>query len=149
MEKIRVLIMGAAGRDFHNFNVVYRDDASVEVVAFTATQIPDIEGRGYPAELAGPPVGVAVRKYDLHTGTSTAHRLAEGRTCGEPVFVPAAGASGEDEGYLLTLVHDAAENASELVVLDATRVESEPVARVHLPTRVPAGFHGSWIAEPA
>jgi predicted GTPase len=49
----RVLIMGAAGRDFHNFNVVYRDDPEVEVVAFTATQIPFIENRRYPPELAG------------------------------------------------------------------------------------------------
>jgi predicted GTPase len=49
----RVLIMGAAGRDFHNFNVVYRGDEEVEVVAFTATQIPFIENRTYPAELAG------------------------------------------------------------------------------------------------
>jgi predicted GTPase len=53
MEKTRVLIMGAAGRDFHNFNVVYRNNPSFEVVAFTATQIPNIEGRRYPAELAG------------------------------------------------------------------------------------------------
>ena len=50
----RVLIMGAAGRDFHNFNVVYRDDADTEVVSFTATQIPFIEKRKYPPELAGP-----------------------------------------------------------------------------------------------
>jgi predicted GTPase len=49
----RVLIMGAAGRDFHNFNVVYRGDPEVEVVAFTATQIPFIENRRYPPELAG------------------------------------------------------------------------------------------------
>jgi predicted GTPase len=49
----KVLIMGAAGRDFHNFNVAYRDDPEVEVVAFTATQIPGIEGRRYPPELAG------------------------------------------------------------------------------------------------
>ncbi len=49
----RVIIMGAAGRDFHNFNVAYRDDPLVEVVAFTATQIPGIAGRRYPAELAG------------------------------------------------------------------------------------------------
>lgn len=48
-----MVIIGAAGRDFHNFNVVYRDDESYEVVAFTATQIPGIEGRTYPAELAG------------------------------------------------------------------------------------------------
>ncbi len=51
--RIRTIIMGAAGRDFHNFNVVYREDDTYEVVAFTATQIPDIEGRGYPAVLAG------------------------------------------------------------------------------------------------
>ena len=53
MSKRRILIMGAAGRDFHNFNTLYRKDGSVEVVAFTATQIPDIEGRKYPVELAG------------------------------------------------------------------------------------------------
>mgnify|MGYP001452992650 FL=1 len=53
MPKTRVLIMGAAGRDFHNFNRYYRDNEAYEVVAFTATQIPDIEGRTYPPELAG------------------------------------------------------------------------------------------------
>ena len=53
MKRTRVLIMGAAGRDFHNFNMVYRDNEQYEVVAFTATQIPSIEGRKYPAELAG------------------------------------------------------------------------------------------------
>ncbi len=53
MECTRVLIMGAAGRDFHNFNVFFRDNEAYEVVAFTATQIPNIEGRKYPAELAG------------------------------------------------------------------------------------------------
>jgi predicted GTPase len=53
MSTIRTLIMGAAGRDFHNFNVFFRDNPDYEVVAFTATQIPDIEGRTYPTELAG------------------------------------------------------------------------------------------------
>ncbi len=53
MSKRKVIIMGAAGRDFHNFNVFYRDNDAYEVVAFTATQIPNIEGRKYPAELAG------------------------------------------------------------------------------------------------
>ncbi|HLE27794.1 MAG TPA: cyclic 2,3-diphosphoglycerate synthase, partial [Anaerolineales bacterium] len=53
MTRTRILIMGAAGRDFHNFNTVYRDNDAFEVVAFTATQIPNIEGRVYPAELAG------------------------------------------------------------------------------------------------
>ncbi|WP_082588555.1 cyclic 2,3-diphosphoglycerate synthase [Terrabacter sp. Root181] len=51
--RTRVVILGAAGRDFHDFNVVFRDDPAYEVVAFTATQIPDIDGRRYPPELAG------------------------------------------------------------------------------------------------
>jgi predicted GTPase len=59
----RVVIMGAGGRDFHNFNVAYRDDPDIEVVAFTATQIPDIDDRVYPPSLAGPryPDGIPVR----------------------------------------------------------------------------------------
>jgi predicted GTPase len=59
---IHTLIMGAAGRDFHNFNVYFRDNPDYEVVAFTATQIPDIEGRTYPKELAGKlyPAGIPI-----------------------------------------------------------------------------------------
>jgi predicted GTPase len=53
MERRRVVIVGAAGRDFHNFNVLFRDSAAYEVIAFTATQIPNIDGRRYPPELAG------------------------------------------------------------------------------------------------
>ena len=53
MKRRKVIIIGAAGRDFHNFNTRFRNDASVEVAAFTAAQIPDIDGRKYPAELAG------------------------------------------------------------------------------------------------
>jgi len=64
MAKKKVIIMGAAGRDFHNFNTLYRDNDEYEVVAFTATQIPDIAGRKYPAELAGKlyPSGIPI--YD-------------------------------------------------------------------------------------
>src|SRR5262245_43244752 len=63
MERRRVLIVGAAGRDFHNFNLVYRGRPEYKVVAFTAAQIPNIEGRLYPAELAGDlyPQGIAIR----------------------------------------------------------------------------------------
>ena len=62
MNRTRILIMGAAGRDFHNFQVCYRDDPSVEVIAFTATQIPGIENRIFPPELAGPlyPQGIPI-----------------------------------------------------------------------------------------
>jgi len=62
MNKIKILIMGAAGRDFHNFNVYFRNNPNYEVVAFTATQIPDIAGRKYPVELSGPlyPKGIPI-----------------------------------------------------------------------------------------
>jgi predicted GTPase len=62
MDRIKVIIMGAAGRDFHNFNTYFRNKQEYEVVAFTATQIPDITGRQYPSELAGPhyPNGVPI-----------------------------------------------------------------------------------------
>src|ERR1039458_8238784 len=58
----KVLILGAAGRDFHNFNVIFRNNPEFHVVAFTATQIPDIDGRRYPAELAGDlyPDGISI-----------------------------------------------------------------------------------------
>ena len=64
MDKIKIIIMGAAGRDFHNFNTYYRDNELYQVVAFTATQIPNIEGRIYPAELAGSlyPAGIPIHE---------------------------------------------------------------------------------------
>ncbi len=64
--RVRVIILGAAGRDFHNFNMTYRDDKKYEVVAFTATQIPNIDGRQYPAKLAGPlyPQGIPIWPED-------------------------------------------------------------------------------------
>ena len=59
-----VLIMGAAGRDFHNFNVIFRDNPEYNVVAFTATQIPNIFGRNYPAQLAGKLNPKGIKIYD-------------------------------------------------------------------------------------
>jgi len=64
MSSKNILIMGAAGRDFHNFNVVYRDNKDYNVVAFTATQIPNIHGRVYPAELAGKLYTKGIKIYD-------------------------------------------------------------------------------------
>lgn len=75
----RVLIMGAAGRDFHNFNVAYRDDPEVEVVAFTATQIPFIDNRRYPPELAGSryPEGIVIHPEDDLTRLIREHSVDE------------------------------------------------------------------------
>ncbi len=77
MEKERVLIMGAAGRDFHNFNTYFRDNAAYEVVAFTATQIPNIEGRVYPAALAGSqyPDGIPIHSESELVRLITEHEI--------------------------------------------------------------------------
>ena len=103
---------------------------------------------GYTAEFGqGLPYATSFRKYDMTTGNSVAHQLSDGCMGGEPVFVPAASATHEDDGYLLSYVVDQNTNTSELVVVDASTMDIEPVARVHIPARIPAGFHGSWIAD--
>lgn len=75
----KVIIMGAAGRDFHNFNVVYREDSDSEVIAFTATQIPDIEGRSYPPELAGDryPDGIPIEPEEKLAELIRQHEIDE------------------------------------------------------------------------
>jgi predicted GTPase len=75
----KVLICGAAGRDFHNFNVVYRNNPDVEVVAFTATQIPDIDGRVYPAQLAGAryPNGIPIHNESELADLIKKHKVDE------------------------------------------------------------------------
>ena len=86
-----------------------------------------------------------VIKYDLHSGKSQSHEFGKARCGGEAVFVPRG--SGEDEGWLMTFVYDSNEDKSELVVVDAQNMTSEPVARVLIPQRVPYGFHGDWVSE--
>jgi len=93
--------------------------------------------------------GTSLVKYDLRAGTSVAHDFGPGRVPAEPVFVPAAPAAGEDEGWVLTYVYDAARNGSDLVILDGGDFAGEPVAAVTLPQRVPFGFHGSWMPDEA
>lgn len=77
MSKTRILIMGAAGRDFHNFNTYFRDNDAYEVVAFTATQIPNIEGRRYPAALAGRlyPAGIPIHAESELTALIKQHQI--------------------------------------------------------------------------
>lgn len=78
-ERRRVVIMGAGGRDFHNFNMIYRDDPAFEVVAFTAAQIPGIAGRTYPPALAGPlyPQGIPIRDESELEEICRAHAVDE------------------------------------------------------------------------
>jgi carotenoid cleavage dioxygenase len=94
------------------------------------------------------PAFAGILKCDLEGGRTEMHDCGPGRTAGESVFVQARGAeAGSDDGYLLTYVHDAATNGSELWVLDASHMTKPPIARVALPQRVPNGFHGSWLPD--
>ena len=84
-------------------------------------------------------------KYDLARDEAVRYDPGPGRMPGEPVFVRAADGAAEDEGWVLSVVYDAARDASDVVILDATSFAGPPVATVHLPARVPFGFHGSWL----
>ncbi len=86
-------------------------------------------------------------QHDVRSGRVTAAKLGAGRQAGEGVFVPASATAAEDEGWVLSVVYNAVEDTSELVILDTTNFGGEPVATVALPQRVPFGFHGIW--EPA
>ena len=86
----------------------------------------------------------AITVYDLVGGTSTTHDFKGGRVPGEAVFAPVDDRPG-GRGWLLTYVYDPKRDASDVVVIDPDHPEDEPVAVIHLPTRVPYGFHGSWL----
>lgn len=88
-------------------------------------------------------------KYDTQSGRSEVHSFGTGWTPGEGVFVPAADAAAEDEGFVLAFVYDRSRDTSEFVVIDAQNFSAAPLARVALPRRVPFGFHGNWIADAA
>jgi carotenoid cleavage dioxygenase len=91
--------------------------------------------------------GNALLKHDLASGTVEAHEFSPDATAGEGVFVPASPAAAEDDGYVMAFVHDPDRGAADLVILAAQDFGGEEVARVHLPARIPLGFHGSWIPD--
>jgi carotenoid cleavage dioxygenase len=85
-------------------------------------------------------------KYDLERNRSDFHAAGSGRFPGEGVFVADPEGSAEDDGWLLSVVHDAATDRSDVIVIDTRDFAAPPVATIHLPVRVPFGFHGSWVA---
>lgn len=103
--------------------------------AYTATVR---RGPGYPR------CGSRLRKRDLRTGHVEIHDFGPAREVSEAVFVPSSPVSAEDDGWLLTFVHDA--DGTELVVLNANDFTGTPQAVVRLPARIPRGFHTNWIA---
>ncbi|WP_345147358.1 carotenoid oxygenase family protein [Nonomuraea rubra] len=111
-------------------------------------ELVDVVGGGVAGELedlADDAFGNTLIKHDLRRGTQESRELGRGAYVGEPVFVGAGEA--EDDGYVLSFVNNPARGAADLVILSAQDFTGEPVATVHLPARVPLGFHGSWIAD--
>jgi carotenoid cleavage dioxygenase-like enzyme len=88
-----------------------------------------------------------VIKYDLETGGSQQRTYADSQVSGEHVFAPRPGATAEDDGWVMTMISDRDSNRSELMILDATNIEGEPVARVQMDARVPLGFHANWFSD--
>ncbi len=96
-----------------------------------------VEGYSFPS----------IYKHDLRSGKATAFSVGPGRHSAEPVFIPRDGATAEDDGYLMTYVYDSAKNTSDLLILDAQDLTRPALAQVHLPDRVPYGFHGNWVSD--
>ncbi len=103
----------------------------------------------YTMALTGPFLGAGLYKHDLIAGSRQFHDFGPNRHPGEFVFVPSHAEAEEDEGWLIGMVIDAAERATELVILDARDFEGDALAAIRLPHVVPPGFHGNWVPAQA
>jgi carotenoid cleavage dioxygenase len=123
------------------------DDGTVEFPRIDDRLAGRAHRYGYAAQIQRDDqfTGQGLVKWDLQTGASTVHDPGPGRPAGEGVFIPASENAGEDEGWVLSVVYDKATDRSDLIVIDASDFAAPPVATVHLPVRVPFGFHGNWV----
>jgi carotenoid cleavage dioxygenase-like enzyme len=87
----------------------------------------------------------AMARYDMTTGKKVVHQFAAGSTICEPLFVADPHGKAEEDGFIFSFVHQQGEPGGSFVILDARDLSGKPLATVHLPRRVPAGLHGSWI----
>ena len=88
-----------------------------------------------------------ITKYDRQGGASKHRAAVDGQWTGEPVFVPRSTDATEDDGFVLFPVHDAKRDETAIEILDARGIDTEPLARLWLETRIPFGFHGNWAAN--
>jgi carotenoid cleavage dioxygenase-like enzyme len=114
---------------------------------------PDLNGKpyrfGYTIAVDSEYGFPAIYKHEVERATSSKYTFSCGQQVGEAVFIPRGSAQSEDDGYLMTFVYDNKKNASNLAILDAQELNRGPIASIHLPVRVPYGFHGNWIPDPA
>ncbi|WP_068053444.1 carotenoid oxygenase family protein [Nocardia xishanensis] len=89
----------------------------------------------------------ALLKHDLELGTTEVHDFGRHGAVGEAAFVPAQSPTAEDDGYLMAFAHNPERGAADLVILNAQDIAAPPIARIHLPVRVPLGLHGNWIPD--
>jgi carotenoid cleavage dioxygenase len=104
---------------------------------------------GYTTGLADGFAFGGIFKHDLREGATLVHSEGAARSFMEPVFVPSSEDAAEDDGYVMVYVHDASTNKADVVILHAQDFTAGPVATIHLPQRVPFGFHGNWVPDVA
>jgi carotenoid cleavage dioxygenase len=123
------------------------DDENTEFPAINMARLGRPSRFAYNVRISPAPTLLfdGIVKYDTEKATSDTHAFGPGRAGSEVAFAPRPGAVAEDDGYLVSFVHDDARGSSEVVVLDATDVAAGPIARVLLPVRVPLGFHACWV----
>ncbi len=131
------------------------DDRSVELPAINQNYLGTAYQFGYApyydSELSSrkkvPNLSPSLIQYDLVKKTHKIHQFKPGCYGGEAAFIPQPNGQSELDGYVVTFVYNENTNTSDFVIIDPRNFESEPLATVHLPVRVPSGFHGNWIAN--
>jgi carotenoid cleavage dioxygenase-like enzyme len=105
---------------------------------------------GYASTTLDGPITIGfngIVRYDLDTGDDLTYGFGEGTVIGEAVFAADPDGNGEQDGWLMVYATDKAEGTTDFCIIDARDMDAGPVARIHLPRRVPAGFHGNWMPD--
>jgi len=134
--------------DRHGVEVSQVDDRLVEFPRIDETLAGRPYRYGYCAQMArreGMDEYVGLIRYDMVRDATMEHRFADHQAPSEPIFVRAPDGRADDEGWVITVVYDATRDASDIVIIDASSFSREPDATIHLPARVPFGFHGSFV----
>jgi carotenoid cleavage dioxygenase-like enzyme len=134
----------ASGRAAEQF----LDDHAIEFPRHDERLVGKRHRFGYAATFDALRHGPAL-KYGLERGTVEMHHYGPDMATLEPVFVPRTADAAEDDGWVLSYVYDGATGRSDVVILHGQDFAGDPVATIHLPDRVPFGFHGNWIPDPA